>query len=123
MDKLIVALTNLLKRKLSESYYRVNTRDKVIYPYLTFTLSGEPLRTHANGFYVDVDLFDNNGNDDERMETVVFELMQEFANYHQSYRDFLLQIEFRQSTLIPTGSDTLQRRNMQFYCKIDWRKN
>ena len=121
MILLIKALTEQFKEILKESHYLNNNSVEVRNPYLTFSISGEPLRFKQDGFYIDVDVFDNQAPNDVRIETVVQNVKEHFENKHVLTEQFLLQFEFRISNHIPTGSDTLQRRNLQLYVKVDWR--
>lgn len=45
----------------TESYHNQNTAQEVTYPYLTYDFDTEALETNVEGFYIDVDIFDNSG--------------------------------------------------------------
>lgn len=123
--KVINYLESLFRELIPESYYMRNREKKVIYPYVTFTLSGEPIRFQGQGFYIDMDIFDNNKSSDVDLLKTVSAIRERFPDrqpFNQLTDDFLVQIEYRSDTGIPTGSDTLQRHTLQLYAKFDWRK-
>lgn len=116
-------LTGLFSTLVPESHYLKNKKKTVIYPYLTFSLTGEPTHFNGQGFYVDVDLFDNNTSDVpiEKAVSSMIEKFNQVGGFHQSTDKFLVRIEYRNDSPIPTGSDTLRRRTLQLYAKFDWR--
>jgi len=123
--KVINYLESLFRELIPESFYMRNRRKEVKYPYMTFALSGEPIRFQGQGFYIDMDIFDDNKSSDVdllKAVSVVTEKFQDGQPFNQLTDDFLVQIEYRSDTGIPTGSDTLQRHTLQLYIKIDWRK-
>lgn len=123
--KVINYLESLFRELIPESYYMRNRKKEVKYPYMTFTLSGEPIRFQGQGFYIDMDIFDNNKSSDVDLLNAVSAITEKFPDrrlFNQLTDDFLAQIEYRSDTGIPTGSDTLQRHTLQLYIKIDWRK-
>lgn len=123
--KVVNYLESLFRTMIPKSYYMKNREKKVVYPYMTFTLSGEPKRFNGQGFYIDCDVFDNDKKSDVDLLKAVSLIVEEFNGeelFYQMTKDFLIQIEYRTDTGIPTGSDTLQRHTLQLYAKIDWRK-
>lgn len=123
--KVINYLESLFRELIPESYYMRNREKEVKYPYMTFTLSGEPIRFQGQGFYIDMDIFDNNKSSDVDLLKAVSAIREKFPDrlpFNQLTDDFLAQIEYRSDNGIPTGSDTLQRHTLQLYTKIDWRK-
>jgi|SRR5699024_7153245 len=118
-------LRNLFLEIIPETHYIRNKKKTVIYPYQTFSLSGEPIRFTGQGFYIDVDIFDNSVNSDVAIEKALSGMVEKFngsESFYQMTDNFLAQIEYRTDNVIPTGSDTLQRRSLQLYAKFDWRK-
>nr|DAM13503.1 MAG TPA: tail completion protein [Caudoviricetes sp.] len=113
-------LINQFRVILPESYYEKNRKKTVIYPYLTFDLDSEAIEDHVEGFYIDVDIFDNYSS-----YTNIFNLESKLKSHFKDLiiltDDLLLRFNFLRSTKIPTGDDTIKRRNLQFYCKVDWR--
>lgn len=123
--KAVNYLESLFRTVIPKSYYMKNKDKKVVYPYMTFNLSGEPTRLSGQGFYIDCDIFDNNKKSDVDLLKAVSAMMEKFSDrelFYEMTKDFLIQIEYRSDAGILTGSDTLQRHTMQLYAKIDWRK-
>lgn len=118
-------IRELFQSIVPESHYLRNKNKKVVYPYQTFSLTGEPVRFQGQGFYIDIDLFSNGGNSDVAIEKDLSKMVEKFNGrdpFHELTDHFLVQIEYRNDNSVPTGSDTLQRRNIQLYAKFDWRK-
>ena len=123
--KVVNYLEELFRTVVPETYYLKNTQKKVTYPYQTFSLTGEPIRFAGQGFYVDVDIFDNNKGSDVDLLDAVSAMIEKFSDrepFYQLTDEFLVQLEYRNDNPVPTGSDNLQRQTLQLYCKIDWRK-
>lgn len=117
-------LRELLSGIVPETHYLKNKKKTVIYPYQTFSLTGEPTRFTGQGFYIDVDIFDNNATSDVPIEKALSAMVEKFNQaepFYEMTEKFLIQIEYRNDNPIPTGSDTLKRRTIQLYAKIDWR--
>lgn len=104
-----------------ESYHERNTSEEVTYPYLTYDFDSEEIELNTDGFYIDVDIFDNQGNymDIFQVENA---LKDHFKRNRVMTEDVFLQFNFLRSTKIPTGDDIIKRRYLQIYCKVDWRK-
>lgn len=110
------------KAVLDESYNEVNTAPKVKYPYLTYSATdSESLDRRQEGYNVDVDIFDNNSSY-ANILTVEQALKDHFDDYVLLKEEFLVRVEYLRSNKIPTGDDNIKRRNLQFYFKVDWRK-
>lgn len=110
------------KAVLGESYNEVNTAPKVKYPYLTYSATdSESLDRRQEGYNVDVDIFDNNSSY-ANILTVEQALKDHFDDYVLLKDEFLVRVEYLRSNKIPTGDDNIKRRNLQFYFKVDWRK-
>jgi hypothetical protein len=114
-------LTSQFREVTSESFHEKNRKSTVVYPYLTFDFDSEALERNVDGFYIDVDIFDNNSS-----YMNVFELEDELkAHFKDNIKltdDLLIRFNFLRSMKVPTGDDNIKRRNLQFYCKVDWRK-
>lgn len=118
-------LRELFTTLVPETYHLRNTKKKPIYPYQTFSLTGEPIRFRGQGFYIDIDIFDDNGKSDVAIEKTLSTMIEKFndkESFFELTKNFLIQIEYSNDNSIPTGSDTLQRRSLQLYTRIDWRK-
>lgn len=105
----------------SESFHERNRKETVIYPYLTFDFDNEALEENVEGFYIDVDIFDSNSS-----YINVFALEEDLKAHFKDNRkltdDLYIRFKFLRGNKIPTGDDLIKRRNLQFYCKVDWRK-
>lgn len=116
----LTLITSKLREVTPHAYFEKNTQLDVVYPYLTFDIQNEYLDENMDGVYLDLDLFDHNPSYKNLMA-----LEMEIREYFKGYRELTDQVYFRlnfnRSNTIPTGDDTIKRRNVQFYCKIDWR--
>ena len=78
----------------------------------------------GQGFYIDVDLFDNSKSD-VGIEKALSSMVEAFNGqepFNQLTDSFLIQISYNSDDFVPTGSDTLEHRNLRLYAKFDWRK-
>ena len=117
-------LTGFFSTIVPETHYTRNNKKTVVYPYQTFTLTGEPIRFQGQGFYIDIDLFDNSKSDVgiEKALSAMVEAFNGQEPFNQLTDSFLIQISYNSDDFVPTGSDTLKRRNLRLYAKFDWRK-
>ena len=122
MIAFLTELTAQFRAVLPESYHDKNRSAVVAYPYLTFDFSSEAIERNVDGFYIDVDIFDNNSSYYD-----VFQVEQALKDHFKDNRkltdDVFIRFNFLRSNKIPTGDDNIKRRNLQFYCKTDWRTN
>ena len=120
MIAFLTELTAQFRAVLPESYHDKNRSAVVTYPYLTFDFSSEAIERNVDGFYIDVDIFDNNSSYYD-----VFQVEQALKDHFKDNRkltdDVFIRFNFLRSNKIPTGDDNIKRRNLQFYCKVDWR--
>jgi hypothetical protein len=121
MIELLKQFYELFKAVTPESYHEMNTSKSVTYPYLTYATDSEELTTNTDGFYLDVDIFDNSPSYQN-----LYELEEQLKDQFKMKRiltdDLFLRFQFMRSTHIPTQDQTIKRRNLQFYCRVDWRK-
>lgn len=114
-------LTSQFKQVTNESFHEKNRKEKVVYPYLTFDFDSEAIERNIDGFYIDVDIFDNNSS-----YLNVFQLEDDLKAHFKDNKkltdDLYIRFNFLRSVKVPTGDDLIKRRNLQFYCKVDWRK-
>ncbi|MDY7044429.1 hypothetical protein RVS70_09450 [Virgibacillus sp. M23] len=120
MITLLQELNRQFTQVHKESYHNYNTANEIDYPYLTYDFDVEDLAPNVEGFYIDIDIFDNTG------EFInVFEIEDKLKDWFKQKvvltEDHLLRFNFLRSMKVPTGDNLLRRRNMQFYCKVDWR--
>ncbi|MEG0628771.1 MAG: hypothetical protein RR492_06965 [Enterococcus sp.] len=113
-------LTKILQGICPESYFERNQKKKIIYPYATFNFDSEVIRRNQDGFYLDIDIFDQNDSfinlltlEDKLKDGLMF-------NRHLTNTTFLV-FSFQGSNKISTGDDQLKRRNVRFYVAVDWR--
>ncbi len=120
MLDLMKALTDELRLVTGEAYHDRNTQATVVYPYLTFDLSSESIERNMEGFYLDVDIFDNSSS-----YTGVFTLETALKDHFKDNRkltdELYIRFNFLRSTSVPTGDEIIKRRNLQFYVRTDWR--
>ncbi|NFP92413.1 hypothetical protein [Clostridium sporogenes] len=114
-------LTKEFKKVCNESYIEINTAEKVIYPYLTFSYSSESLENAREGFYVDVDIFDNCGSNTLRLEQLTEDIKKHFLRTNILTDKVLLQFKIMGRRIIPTTNEQIKRRWLQLYIKVDWR--
>ena len=120
MIAFLTELTNQFRLVLPESYHDKNRSASVLYPYLTYNFDSEALERNIEGFYIDVDIFDNNASYVDIFQ-VEDALKDHFKDNRKLTDDLFIRFNFLRSTKVVTGDDNIKRRNMQFYCKVDWR--
>ena len=120
MITFLTELTNQFRNVLPESYHDKNRSASVLYPYLTYNFDSEGLERNVEGLYIDVDIFDNNASYVDIFQ-VEDALKDHFKDNRKLTDDLFIRFNFLRSTKVETGDDTIKRRNMQFYCKVDWR--
>lgn len=120
MIEFLKELTAQFREVSPEAFHEKNRKEIVLYPYLTFDFDSEALERNIEGFYIDVDIFDNNSSygDIFQMEEL---LKAHFKDNRKLMDNLFIRFNFLRSTKVPTGDDKIKRRNLQFYCKVDWR--
>lgn len=120
MIEFVQELTKQFRAVTPESFHEKNRKSTVIYPYLTFDFDVESIERNIEGFDIDVDIFDNNSS-----YTNIFQLESNIKAHFKDLiiltDDVLMRFNFLRSTKISTGDDLIKRRNLQIYCKVDWR--
>lgn len=120
MIELLQTLKLMFDQVTKESYLEINNSEKINYPYLTYSLDIDNINRNTDGFYLDIDIFDKNSSfiNIFNLES----LLRENFDFNQKLTDGLfLRFYFQRSYSVATQSDTLKRRNLQIYCKVDWR--
>lgn len=120
MIEFLKELTSQFRSVTSESFHEKNRKSTVVYPYLTFDFDSEGLERNVDGFYIDVDVFDNNSSY-INVFTLEDALKDHFKDNTKLTDDLFIRFNFLRSNKIPTGDDKIKRRSLQFYCKTDWR--
>ena len=120
MIEFLKELNQQFRLVVPESYHERNNKATVVYPYVTYDFDSEAIERNVDGFYVDVDIFDNHSSYID-----IFQIEEALKTHFKDNRkladDFFIRFNFLRSNKIPTGDDNIKRRNLQFYCKIDWR--
>ena len=120
MIEFMTVLTAELRKVLAESYHEKNTKTTVNYPYLTYDIDAELIERNVDGFYLDVDIFDAHSS-----YSNIFDIEDRLRDHFRDNRlmtdGLYIRFNFLRSNKIPTGDDLIKRRNLQFYCKVDWR--
>lgn len=121
MIEFLKELTAQFRSVVPESYHDRNRKAKVLYPYVTFDFDSESIERNVEGFYIDVDIFDNNSSYEDvfQVETA---LKRHFKDNRKLTSGLFIRFNFLGSNKVPTGDDLIKRRNVRFYCKTDWRK-
>jgi len=113
-------LNQQFRQVTAESFHEINAKKTVDYPYLTYDFDSEGIERNVDGFYIDVDVFDNTG-----QYSNIFQLEDDLKAHFKDNRkltdDLFIRFNFLRSTKVPTGDDLIKRRNLHFYCKVDWR--
>lgn len=122
MKQVIKTILKELKSVHVESYYMKNSAKKISYPYVVFSTSLTNIDRYADGCYLDVDVFCNKGLDQVEIETLSESIKMHFRHFDQMLEDCYIRTQFQSMQTVPTNLDDLQRRNLRFYIKIDWRK-
>jgi hypothetical protein len=122
MIEFLKELTTEFKSVTPESYHEKNRSKTVTYPYLTFDFDAESLERNIDGFYIDVDIFDN-GSSYLRIFQTEEALRAHFKDFKRLTDELFIRFNYLGENKIPTGDDTIKRRNMRFYCKVDWRND
>jgi len=121
MIEFLKELTAQFKTITAESFHEKNRKTTVVYPYLTFDFDTEGLERNVDGFYIDVDVFDNNTSY-INVFTLEQSLKDHFKDNTKLTDDLFIRFNFLRSNKVSTGDDKIKRRSLQFYCKTDWRK-
>lgn len=121
MEEFLKQLNLEMKKVLSQAYYELNTADPVVFPYLVYDFDSEGIEYSQDGFYIDVDIVDNSGGylNIIRLEEA---LKKHFFVLRILTPELFTRYRFLRSTKVPTGDERIKQRNLQFYCKVDWRK-
>lgn len=120
MIDFVKELTSQFRQVTSESFHDRNTKSTVDYPYLTYDFDSEAIERNVDGFYIDVDLFDNNSSYMNLFQ-LESDIKRHFKDNMKLTDDLFIRFNFLRSNKIPTGDENIKRRNLQFYCKVDWR--
>lgn len=126
-EKLLKTLIDTFRTLIPQSFYKFNYEEVVIYPYLTFDFTKDADNTvysNRKYYYIDCDIFDNNGINSLPLINATFEL-EEFVqsnitNCVETDNHFIRFLSITTRT-IPTESDVINRKNAQIYISVDER--
>lgn len=121
MISFLTELNKQFRTVEKESYFEQNSTSQIKYPYVTYNFDSETIERNVDGFYIDVDVFDANSSY-KNIFLIEDKLKTHFKDNRKLTDDFFIRFNFLRSSKVPTADDNIKRRNMQFYCKIDWRK-
>lgn len=120
MEELILELLNQLKEVENKAFFHRNFSKSISFPYLELELSGERLERNVEGFYLDVDVYDSNTSF-SRLLSLEDNLKAHLKDNRIMTDDLYIRFHYLRSNTINTKDRLLKRRNLQFYCKVDWR--
>lgn len=112
---------DLLQEVTGNAHNAVNLDKRPTYPYITFTLTAEPLTENSEGYYLDIDAFDKSAS----YQGILFledKLKQKLKRLHLETDEALIIFSFNSSDNIRTLDEVLKRRNIRFYLKVWWKK-
>lgn len=114
-------LNKLLREVCEQSFYKWNYSKEVIYPFLTYEFQHEPIDDIRDEFTVTLSMFDE-GTSYIRL----LELENEMINHLNKKYLFLdncnVYIRLVRTMEVPTGFDSVKRRELEFVMKVDWIK-
>jgi hypothetical protein len=119
----LTIIYNELIKFCTEVYQTLNPKagDELKYPYLTYDHHDIPGEPGTFGSYIDIEVFDNKGSDQVRLETLVQAITDHFERGYFSNEDYTIQGELISNRPIPTKSTVVSRRLIQIKLKIDRR--
>lgn len=121
MEELILKLLAEFKVVGGEVYFHRNHSKDILFPHIVFDLTGEPLEHNVEGFYLDVDIYDSSTSYSALLG-VEDGLKAHLKDNQIMVPELYIRFEYLGSNTINTIDRLIKRRNLQFYCKVDWRK-
>ena len=117
MENLIRLLNEELRKITSESFHAVNRKQEVIYPYLTYDFDAVSLEDDIDGFYLDLDIFDNNPN---YMNIIRLEdkLKQQLKGIKKLTDELHVRFYYQGSNKIATLDDQIKRRQSVYRLRV-----
>ena len=107
-------------RKLGHPVVQINVDDDQVEDRIDDALQYY-IDRHADGCYLDVDIFCNKGLDQVEIETLSESIKMHLRHFDTMLEDCYMRTQFQSMQAVPTNLDDLQRRNLRFYIKLDWR--
>ena len=120
MKELVRQLTEILRDIHSDSFYQMNPKNPVNYPYLTFEIISEWTMRNQESITLEIDIFGSG-----KSPVSVIELEEKIKDVLIFRRiltdDLLMLFNFQTGLTIPTLVDNLHRRNLTFNILIELR--
>lgn len=109
-----------LSQVTSEAHHVWNYSKQVVYPYATYSLNSQKYDENVEEFYLDIQLFDNSHsyNDLFKLEN---DLRSHFKDLKIMTNELFVRCRYIRSDDVPTTTETIKRRDLQFICRVDWR--
>lgn len=120
MIDFLKSLNGEFKSLCDESFLFENNSSKIKYPYVVYSLQSEDLEDRQ-GFYIDVDIYDNCGANTADLEILQQRIIAHFKRFHKVHERFAMFINFQSSNIVPTMDEMIKHRVVQLYLKLDWR--
>ena len=121
MKKLVELIYKEFQKVNKNSFNSWNYEDIVEYPYITFDLDSENLDRNVEGYYLDVSIFDYG-----ESYSSTYELEEKLKDHFKDLKimtdEIYARFSFNRSNKAGIEGEKIKRRDLQFYCKVDWRK-
>jgi len=121
MEKVLQQITSTLRAIHADSFYGMNRKKTIKYPYLTYSVAVEPTGDRNQENYIlDIDIF---GNGTSALSVVKLEeKLKDALKFRRNLTtDLNLIYSFGSSMDVPTLVPDLHRRNITFNVKVDER--
>lgn len=120
MEEVLKQFVTTLRAIRAQSYYGMNTKKVVTYPYLTYGVTVDPISRNQDNYILDIDVF---GQGTSALSVVKLEeKLKDALMYRRDLTEELnLIYSFGSSMDIPTLVPDLHRRNITFNVKVDER--
>lgn len=117
MENLLKLLNKELKKVTAESFYAVNRKKQVVYPYLTYDFDTTRLESSVDGIYIDIDIFDNKSSylDIVRLEE---RLKEHLHNQVKLIDGSHVRFYWRGSNKVPTLDENIKRRQSTYQLRV-----
>lgn len=122
LPALIAFIGDLLREKVTEqTFFDTNTSEKVVYPYMTYSVDTEWSEHQRDDGSVDIDIFDTSQSFADIIELEQL-IKDNFRLMSVSQDDFVLRMDYVRSSNVPTADPLIRRRTVQMHIRVDWRK-
>lgn len=120
MEEVLKQLASTLRSIHAESYYGMNRKKSITYPYITYTVAVDGLERNQDNYVLDIDIF---GRGTSPLSVVKLEekLKDKLEYLRELTEELNLVYSFGASMEIPTLVPDLHRRNITFNVKVDER--